>query len=185
MWHTNIQKYQEKRNCFLPNMAWFSHTPVLRHTGISACSLSRYLWSTFVPGMCQVLGEMQRQKGLRSWESPGKGVETDRKCMCAVKETCIGTGSGNYGLWSWPCLRLLRWLQTSLALLWCHLSNKGLEQMNAKLAQGAECYHCCEPGLNDCASSQNGTHPTIPSHWLYLHCAFLINSGGAISVFPA
>lgn len=147
MWHINIQKYQEKRNCFLPNMAWFSHTPVLRHTGISACSLSRYLWSTFVPGMCQVLGEMQRQKGLRSWESPGKGVETDRKCMCAVKETCMGTGSGNYGLWSWPCLRLLRWLQTSLALLWCHLSNKGLEQMNAKLAQGAECYHCREPGL--------------------------------------
>lgn len=86
MWHINIQKYQEKRNFFLPNMAWFSHIPVLRHTGISTCSLSRYLLSTFVPGMCWVLGEMQRQKRLRSWESPGKGVETDRKCTCAVKK---------------------------------------------------------------------------------------------------
>lgn len=37
-------------------------------------------------------------------------------------------------------------------------------------------------------NSQNGTHsavPNCPSYWLYLYCAFLINSGGVISVFPA
>lgn len=42
--------------------------------------------------------------------------------------------------------------------------------------------------IYDCTNSQNGTNskiPNCPSHWLYLNCAFLINSGGVISVFPA
>ena len=70
----------------------------------------------------------------KSWESPGKGVESRQEVYVCREETCMGTGSGSYGLWSWPCLHLLWWLQTSLTLLWCHLSNEGLEQMSAKLA---------------------------------------------------
>lgn len=56
-----------------------------------------------------------------------------------------------------------------------------------KACPGAECYNLHEPAFIT-TDSQNGTNSTIPnclSHWLYLNCAFLISSGGVISVFPA
>ena len=138
--------------------------------------------------MCWVLGEMQkRQKRLRSCESPGtvgKGVGNRQEvCMCS-EETCTKTGSGNYGLWFWPC-----WVTP----------NKSCSTLmpSAKWGFGPDECKACSTGrmlslpwarIYDCANSQNGTHSTIPScpsHWLYLHYAFLIDSGGVISVFPA
>lgn len=111
----------------------------------------------------------------------GKGLGTDRKLMCAVSKLSLEQEVEIKAYCPVPpscCNDPGQVLFHSER----HLSNEGLGQTNTKLAPGEE---CCTPHEPEFMTVQILKIPNCPSHWLYLNCAFLINSGGVISVFPA